>query len=154
MCLGDFTSSRKTRRMQIPVLLEFSFKSAFRNKRTDSRCICLVFGILWNARPGEFLKLFVHKGTQQLACLDIIPSGCSLCPPPPRQSHKYARAQFGSQAITLFLSGLQLNRCVPPNDPKNNYGIQFGLTPILVSKVVIHDLPIVVVTVIQKNMEL
>ena len=28
--------------------------------------------VLWNARSGEFLKLFVHKGTQQLACLVII----------------------------------------------------------------------------------
>ena len=93
MCLGDFTSSRKTRRMQIPVLSEFSFKSAFRNKRTYSRCICLVFGILWNARPGEFLKLFVHKGTQQVACLVIIPSGCSLCPPPP-QTIPYIRARL------------------------------------------------------------
>ena len=38
--------------------------------------------------------------------------------PFPRQSHKYARAQFGSQAITLFRSGLQLNRCVPLTIPK------------------------------------
>ena len=30
--------------------------------------------------PGEFLKLFVHKGTQQLACLVIIQGGCSTCP--------------------------------------------------------------------------
>ena len=28
--------------------------------------------VLWNARSGEFLKLFVHKGTQQLAYLVII----------------------------------------------------------------------------------
>ena len=77
---GDFTS-RKTRRMQICVLSEFNFKSAFRSKRTYSRGIRLAFGILWNARPGEFLKLFVHKGTQELACLVIIPGGCSTCPP-------------------------------------------------------------------------
>ena len=59
---GDFTS-RKTRRMQIRVLSEFNFKLAFRSKRTYSRGIRLAFGILWNARPGEFLKLFVHTRT-------------------------------------------------------------------------------------------
>ena len=102
MCLGDFTSSRKTRRMQIPVLLEFSFKSAFRNKRTYSRCICLVFGILWNARPGEFLKLFVHKGTQEVACLVIIPSGCSLCPPPPPDNPINTRRFSLGPRLSLF----------------------------------------------------
>ena len=45
MCLGDFTS-RKTRTLQIRVLSEFNFKLAFRNKRTYSRWIRLVFGIL------------------------------------------------------------------------------------------------------------
>ena len=45
MCLGDFTS-RKTRRIQIPVLSEFNFKLAFQNERTYSRWMRLVFGIL------------------------------------------------------------------------------------------------------------
>ena len=103
MCLGDFTS-RKTRRMQIRVLSEFNFKLAFRNKSTYSRWIRLVFGILQNARPGEFLKLLVQKGTLQLACLVITQGGCSFCPP--KHSHKYARTQFWSQAITFFRSGL------------------------------------------------
>ena len=77
---GDFTS-RKARRMQIRVLSQFNFKLSFRSKRTYSRGIHLAFGILWNARPGEFLKLFVHKGTQELSCLVIIQGGCPTCPP-------------------------------------------------------------------------
>ena len=89
---GDFTS-RKARRMQIRVLSQFNFKLSFRSKRTYSRGIHLAFGILWNARPGEFLKLFVHKGTQQLACLVIIQGGCLTCPP--KQSHNCS-------ALSLF----------------------------------------------------
>ena len=58
------------------------YRSSTKQTYIYPRWICPVFGILWNARPGEFLKLFVHKGTQQLACLVIIQddAGCSLCP--------------------------------------------------------------------------
>ena len=52
--------------MQIRVLSEFNFKLAFLNKRTYSRWIRFVIGILQNARLGEFQKLFVHKGTLNL----------------------------------------------------------------------------------------
>ena len=68
---------------QIRVLSELTFKLAFRNKRTYSRWIRLAFGILQNARPGEFLRLFVPICTQQCECLVIIQDGCSTCPPIP-----------------------------------------------------------------------
>ena len=47
------------------------------------------------------MKLFTQKGTQQLACFQ---GGCSTCPL--KQSHKWARAYFGSQAIALFRTEL------------------------------------------------
>ena len=89
------------------VLSEFNFKLAFRSKRTyifslDTSCLC--YSIKCQTR--EFLKLFVHKGTQRLACLVIVQGGCSTCSP--KQSHINARAWFGSQAITLFRSDLGL----------------------------------------------
>ena len=44
---------------------------------------------LWysiKCQTREFLKLFVHKDAQQLACLVIIQGGCATCPP--KKSHK------------------------------------------------------------------
>ena len=46
----------------------------------------------WNV-SGEFLKLFVHKGTQQLACLVVIQGGCSTCSP--KQSHNCSAPSSG-----------------------------------------------------------
>ena len=55
------------------------------NRKENKRSwIRLAFDIVSNAKLGEFLKLFVHKGTQQTARLVIIENGCSTCPPPPQ----------------------------------------------------------------------
>ena len=51
------------------------------------------------------MKLFTQKGTQQLACIQC---GCSTCPL--KQSHKCARAYFGSQAITLFRRAIKASQ--------------------------------------------
>ena len=52
----------------------------------------------WNV-SGEFLKLFVHKGTQQLARLLIIQGGCSTCSP--KQSHNCSALSSGPR-LSLF----------------------------------------------------
>ena len=57
---------------------QLQIRYAFRGKRTCSRWIR-------RARPGEFLKLFVDKSTQQLASLVIIQGGNSTFAP--KQSH-------------------------------------------------------------------
>ena len=56
---------------QTRVLSDSNFNLSFLSKRTYSRQILSFFGIRWNVIPVEFLKLFVHKGTQQLMCLGI-----------------------------------------------------------------------------------
>ena len=106
---GDLTS-RKTRRMHRETAAEMASLPWSQNNRKENKrsWIRLAFDIVLNARLGEFLKLFVHKGTQQIAQVVIIQNGCSTCPPPPppppKQSHKCARAWFGSQVISSEVS--------------------------------------------------
>ena len=98
---------RKTRRMHRETAAEMASLPWSQNNRKENKrsWIRLAFDIVLNAKLGEFLKLFVHKGTQQIARLVIIQNGCSTCPPPPpKQSHKCARAWFGSQVISSEVS--------------------------------------------------
>ena len=68
MCLGQFYTlkEKKNRRMHRETALEMISLLGSQNN-----WIRLAFGILLNARPAEFLKLFVQNDTQQLACLVI-----------------------------------------------------------------------------------
>ena len=76
---------RKTRRMHRETAAEMASLPWSQNNRKENKrsWIRLAFDIVLNAKLGEFLKLFVHKGTQQIARLVIIQNGCSTWPPPP-----------------------------------------------------------------------
>ena len=79
---------RKTRRMNRETAAEMASLPWSQNNRKENKrsWIRLAFDIVLNAKLGEFLKLFVHKGTQQIARLVIIQNGCSTCSPPPPQT--------------------------------------------------------------------
>ena len=81
---GDLTS-RKTRRMNRETAAEMASLPWSQDNRKENKrsWIRLAFDIVSNAKLGEFLKLFVHKGTQQIARLVIIQNGYSTCPTPP-----------------------------------------------------------------------
>ena len=77
-------TSRKTRRMHRETAAEMASLPWSQNNRKENKrsWIRLAFDIVLN-KLGEFLKLFVHKGTQQIARLVIIQNGCSIWPPTP-----------------------------------------------------------------------
>ena len=74
----------------------------------------LAFDIVSNAKLGEFLKLFVHKGTQQIARLVIIQNGCSTCPPPPPQTIPQMCARLVWVPGYLFRSELLVHNFSQP----------------------------------------
>ena len=75
---------RKTRRMHRETAAEMASLPWSQNNRKENKrsWIRLAFDIVLNAKLGEFLKLFVHKGTQKIARVVIIQNGCSTCPRP------------------------------------------------------------------------
>ena len=85
---------RKTRRMNRETAAEMASLPRSQNNRKENKrsWIRLAFDIVLNAKLGEFLKLFVHKGTQQIARLVVIQNGCSTCSPPPPDNPTNVRA--------------------------------------------------------------
>ena len=101
-CAWEDLTSRKIRRMHRETAAEMASLPWSQNNRKENKrsWIRPAFDILLNAKLGEFLKLFVHKDTQQIARLLIIQNGCLTCPP--KQSHKRARLEHNFSQPKLF----------------------------------------------------
>ena len=102
MCLGQFYPEKNQKNAPCAIGVQLQIGVPKQTYIFSLDTSCLWYSIKCQTRG--FLKLIVHKGTQQLAYLVTIQGGCSTYPP--KQSKQRERAQFGSQAITLFQSEL------------------------------------------------